>query len=194
MWKGFSGGPVAARYGIGLDEIGPDVTLPSKGCQGGLPGRIGARCGAGGHSPATPADGKDPKMKAKSLYEQGHLVVAAIRVLEHQRKVPPSVEDICSCLSLSTEQGHRICSRLQEQMVVEVVRGAYGTKVFLRNHHLLEELPKTEDASGIADEVKKFQESRKGMDERIAAFKAQQEEKKKNLFADLDKKLKKSDP
>ncbi len=133
-------------------------------------------------------------MKAKSLYEQGHLVVAAIRVLEHQRKVPPSVEDICSCLSLSTEQGHRICSRLQEQKVVEVVQGAYGTKVFLRNHHLLEELPKTEDASGIADEVKKFQESRKGMDERIAAFKAQQEEKKKHLFADLDKKLKKSEP
>ncbi|MGD8367165.1 MAG: hypothetical protein PVG78_05975 [Desulfobacterales bacterium] len=133
-------------------------------------------------------------MKGKSLYEEGHLVVAAIRVLEHQRKVPPSVDDICSCLSLSTEQCHRLCSRLQEQKIVEVVKGAFGTKVFLRDHHLLEELPKTAESAGIADEVKKFQESRKGMDERIAAFKAQQEEKKKNLFADLDKKLKKKEP
>ncbi len=130
-------------------------------------------------------------MTAASFYEQGHLVVAAIRVLEHQKGVPPSVEDICGCLSLSSEQGNRICRRLQENGIVEVVEGAYGTKVFVRDHLLIEELPRTGESSKIADEVKKFQESRKGMDEKIAAFKAQQEEKKKSLFADLDKKLKK---
>lgn len=118
-------------------------------------------------------------------------MVAAIRVLEHQKKVPPSVEDICRCLSLSSEQGHRICSRLAEEQIVEVVEGAYGTKVFVLDHQLLEDLPRSEDSAGIADEVKKFQESRKGMDDRIAAFKAQQEEKKKNLFADIEKQLKK---
>ena len=144
-----------------------------------------------GRLPPDWTGGKDSAMTAASLYEQGHLVVAAIRVLEHRKKVPPSVEDICQCLSLSSEQGHRLCSRLQEQEVVEVVEGAYGTKVFLRDHRLLEELPKTEESAGMADEVKKFQASRKGMDDRIAAFKAQQEEKKKSLFADLEKKLKK---
>jgi len=130
-------------------------------------------------------------MTATSFYDQGHLVVAAVRILEHQKGVPPSVEDICGCLSISAEQGHRICSRLQEEQIVAVVKGAYGTKVFLRNHRRLEELPKPEESGSIADEVKKFQESRKGMDERIAAFKAQQEEKKKSLFADIEKKLKK---
>ena len=80
---------------------------------------------------------------------------------------------------------------IHTEQIVAVVKGAYGTKVFLRNHRRLEELPKTEESGSIADEVKKFQESRKGMDERIAAFKAQQEEKKKSLFADIEKKLKK---
>ncbi|MCF8049985.1 MAG: hypothetical protein K9L59_02025 [Desulfobacterales bacterium] len=130
-------------------------------------------------------------MAAASLYDQGHLVVAAIRVLEHQKGVPPSVDDISRCLSLSAEQSNRICSRLQEAGVIEVVKGAYGTRAFVRDYLRLEDLPKSEESAKLADEVKKFQESRKGMDERIAEFKAQQEEKKKSMFADLDKKLKK---
>ena len=130
-------------------------------------------------------------MAAASLYDQGHLVVAAIRVLEHQKGVPPSVDDISRCLSLSAEQSSRICSRLQEADVIEVVKGAYGTRAFVRDYLRLEDLPKSEESAKLADEVKKFQESRKGMDEKIAEFKAQQEEKKKSMFAELDKKLKK---
>jgi len=130
-------------------------------------------------------------MAGSSLYDQGHLVVAAIRVLEHQKGVPPSVDDISRCLSLSAEQSSRICSRLQEAGVLEVVKGAYGTRAFIRDYLRLEDLPKSEESAKLADEVKKFQESRKGMDERIAEFKAQQEEKKKSMFAELDKKLKK---
>ena len=130
-------------------------------------------------------------MAAASLYDQGHLVVAAIRVLEHQKGIPPSVDDISRCLSLSAEQSSRICSRLQEADVIEVVKGAYGTRAFVRDYLRLEDLPKSEESAKLADEVKKFQESRKGMDEKIAAFKAQQEEKKKSMFAELDKKLKK---
>ena len=130
-------------------------------------------------------------MAAASLYDQGHLVVAAIRVLEHQKGIPPSVDDISRCLSLSAEQSSRICSRLQEADVIEVVKGAYGTRAFVRDYLRLEDLPKSEESAKLADEVKKFQESRKGMDEKIAEFKAQQEEKKKSMFAELDKKLKK---
>ena len=130
-------------------------------------------------------------MAAASLYDQGHLVVAAIRVLEHQKGVPPSVDDINRCLSLSAEQSSRICNRLQEAGVIEVVKGAYGTRAFVRDYLRLEDLPKSEESAKLADEVKKFQESRKGMEEKIAAFKAQQEEKKKSMFAELDKKLKK---
>ncbi len=130
-------------------------------------------------------------MAAASLYDQGHLVVAAIRVLEHQKGIPPSVDDISRCLCLSAEQSSRICSRLQEADVIEVVKGAYGTRAFVRDYLRLEDLPKSEESAKLADEVKKFQESRKGMDEKIAEFKAQQEEKKKSMFAELDKKLKK---
>ncbi len=130
-------------------------------------------------------------MAVASLYDQGHLVVAAIRVLTHQKGLPPSVEDISRCLCLSTEQGGRILHRLQEEGIIEVVEGGYGTRVFVREHLRVEDLPRTGESTGLADEVKKFQESRKGMDEKIAAFKAQQEEKKKSMFAELDKKLKK---
>jgi hypothetical protein len=134
-----------------------------------------------------------------TLYHQGHLVVSAIRILEHQKKVPPSVEDVCRCLSYSVEQGNRICGRLHELGIIEVVRGAFGTKLFVRNHLQLEELPREEEEGALAKEVKKFQDSRKGLDERITAFKTRQDEKKRSLFADLEKKLrtdvdKKEDP
>jgi len=120
-------------------------------------------------------------MPGENLYTNGHLIVAAIRVLEHQQQVPPSIQDVCDCLSLSVEQGHLLCRRLHQRGVLEMIEGAFGSKLFIRNHLALEDM---------ADEVKKFQDARKGMAEKIASIKAEQKEKKKSLWADLEAQLK----
>ena len=117
-------------------------------------------------------------MAGDDVYKNGHLIVAAIRVLEHQKTVPPSVEDVCRCLSLSVEQGHLMCRRLHQRGILEIIEGAYGPKLFVRNHTALEELAGEEEAPALADEVKKFQDSRKGMADKIASIKAEQKEKK----------------
>ena len=63
-------------------------------------------------------------MLKKDLYTQGHLVVSAIRVLEHRTGKPPTVEDICQMLLLSLEQGHLLCKRLHEAGVIDREEGA----------------------------------------------------------------------
>jgi hypothetical protein len=130
-------------------------------------------------------------MEHSNLYSDAHLVVAAIRILERRNSVPPSIDKICEFLSFSLEQGHYICRKLDETGVVEIVEGAFGTRLFIRNHLALEEIPKNIKTSSMDEELKKFKDSRKDLDQKVASIKAEQAEKQKNLFAKLEDQLKK---
>jgi hypothetical protein len=130
-------------------------------------------------------------MESTDLYSDAHLTVAAVRILERRNSVPPSIEDVCSFLSFSPEQGHFICRKLVGMGAIEIVEGAYGTRLFINNHLALEEIPKGQKAAGMDEELKKFQDSRKELTKKVASIQAQQAEKKKNLFADLENQLKK---
>ncbi len=84
-----------------------------------------------------------------------------------------------------------ICRKLKVMEIIDVVEGAFGTKLFVRNFLLLEEIPKDAEESKLEDEVKKFQDSKKNHSKEIEAFQQKQKQKKKDLFAELDQKLKK---
>ncbi len=129
-------------------------------------------------------------MKDTSFYSNAHLVVAAIRVLEYQKGRPPTVHEMCDTLSVSLEQGNILCRKLKGIGILEVVEGNYGIRLFVRDHLKLEEIPKETEDAGLEDAVKQFQNSRKAMAQKVATIKADQAEKKKNLFAELEKKLK----
>lgn len=130
-------------------------------------------------------------MKNKSSYEEGHLFVAALRVLEHQNNTPPDMKQISQLLKLSNEQTSLICRRLLELGIVEQVEGAFGDRWSVADHLKLEELPRDVTASQLDNEIKKFQSERNKLAEKVASIKEQQEQKKKDLFADIEKKLKK---
>lgn len=130
-------------------------------------------------------------MKNKSSYEEGHLFVAALRVLEHQNNTPPEMKQISQLLKLSNEQTSLICRRLFELGIVEQVEGAFGDRWSVADHLKLEELPRDVTASQLDNEIKKFQSERSKLAEKVASIKEQQEQKKKDLFADIEKKLKK---
>jgi hypothetical protein len=124
------------------------------------------------------------------LYTHAHAFVAGIRVCEFRKAGQPTVDDVCNLLSMSTEQGHHICNKLAELQVIECVEGAFGIRVFIRDHLKLEEIPRGETGSSMEDELKKFQDSKKQFSKKIESIKAAQAEKKKSLFAEVEKKLK----
>jgi len=129
-------------------------------------------------------------MQNTDLYSNAHLVVAAIRVLTHQKSAPPSIDTVCQALSFSLEQGNFICNKLAETEVIEIVEGAYGTRLFIKDHLKIEDIPKGDQVSSLEDDLKKFQDSRKDFTKKIESFQTKQAKKQKNLFAELEKKLK----
>lgn len=126
----------------------------------------------------------------KSLYEEAHLLVAAIRVLEHTRLVPPAVEDICSALSFSLEESNRICRKLNELEIIDIVEGAFGTKLYIKDHLRIENLPRENKDNRLEEELKKFQDAQKQLSKKVESIQAEQDKKKKDLFAKLNKQLK----
>ena len=129
-------------------------------------------------------------MQGIDLYSYAHLVVAAIRVWEHQKSVPPSIDEICQTLSFSTERGNLICRKLHEIGIIEIVEGAYGTRLFIKDHRLIEEMPKDTKESGLKKELKKFKDAKKDHTQKIESLQAEQAEKRKSLFSEIEKKLK----
>jgi hypothetical protein len=129
-------------------------------------------------------------MTEHALYDDAHLLVAAIRVLEYQKKSPPSLEAVCQLLSISAEHGHLVCRKLVALEAIKLVEGAFGTRLFILDHQKLESLPRDDNQDKLAEALEAFQASRSDFSKKIETFKAQQEAKKKDLFADLEKKLK----
>ena len=128
--------------------------------------------------------------KKDDFYSQAHLMVAAIRVYEHINSRPPTVENLCQTINFSIEKGNFICRRLEELNIIEAVEGSYGTRLFVREHLKIEDIPRGDPESNFEDELKKFQDNRKALSQKVETFQAQQKQKKKDLFAEMEKKLK----
>ena len=129
-------------------------------------------------------------MKKTDLYTHAHAFIAGIRVCEFRKAGQPTVDDVCDLLSISPEQGHHICNKLKELKVIECVEGAFGIRLFIRDHLKLEEIPRGETGSSMEQELQKFQDSKKEFSKKIESIQAAQAEKKKSLFAEVEKKLK----
>jgi hypothetical protein len=129
-------------------------------------------------------------MAATLSYSDAHLIVAAVRVLEHQRRQPPSVKDVCSTLQLSQERGYFLCRSLTERGILETIEGAYGEKLYIRDHSKIEDIPSEQPASTLQDELERFKASQKGMASKVAGIQAERKEKRKSLFEEMEKKLK----
>ncbi len=129
-------------------------------------------------------------MKTNNLYSAAHLFVAAIRVCEHKQSAPPSIDEVCRVISFSLERGNFICKQLKEKEIVEAVEGPYGVRLSVKNHLKIEDIPKEEKENALSDELSKFKETQKTFAKKIESFTAQQKEKKKSLFDEVEKKLK----
>jgi hypothetical protein len=130
------------------------------------------------------------KDRSKNLYTTAHLFVSAIRICEYQNDTPPALEQVSDMLAMSIERTNYICRKLQELEIVDSVVGSFGNRLFIRDHLKIEEIPREDDESKLEEELKKFQESQKGLSKKIETIQARQAQKKKDLFAEMEKKLK----
>ena len=130
-------------------------------------------------------------MQNSDFYSDAHLVVAAIRVLTHQNSTPPSMDEVCRIISFSLEQGNFICKKLKEIGIVDVVEGGFGTRLFIKNHLKIEEIPRGKKEDKLGEALKEFQNSKKDFTREVESFQAKQAKKQKDLFAELEEKLKK---
>jgi hypothetical protein len=127
----------------------------------------------------------------KNPYHEGHLLVAAIRILEHLNGAPPALKEISELLRFSTEQTGLISRRLQEAGIVKIVESAFGDRWGIEDHLAIETLPKEAAASQMDEALKQFKAEKSKMDQKIESFKEQQAQKQKDLFSEIEKKLKK---
>ena len=112
-------------------------------------------------------------MDVQANYDDGHLVVAAVRVLKHRASGrPPTVEEIAELLRQSREWTGVLVSALERAGVVRVLSGPFETRVEVRDHRALESLPREDTTAGVDEELREF-----------SAQKKKEEEALRNLFA-----------
>lgn len=124
-------------------------------------------------------------------YEKSHLMVAAIRVLEHRNGRAPSMLDVSEMLSFSLEEVGFVGKKLTDLGAIEITEGPYGRRLFLKDHRKLEEIPREEDGKGLAAEIEKFQSARKNVSQDVEAFKQRKQEEQRKRFAEIEEKLRK---
>ncbi len=124
-----------------------------------------------------------------SPYEEAHLFVAAIRVLADRHGRPPSVEAVCELLDRTPEWGRLLCRRLADQGIIEPVDDPFTTTLFVADHGKIESLDRQAPKDGLARDLERFQQERRKKAAEVDALIAKQDEKKRDLFAELDRKL-----
>jgi len=129
-------------------------------------------------------------MKPTDLYTTAHLFVAAVRVLDHQNGAPPALEAVCRLLDISEEKGSYLLNRLKELAIVDTVKSGFNDRIVVADHQAIEGLPREAEESRLEQELKKFKQGKDVMEDKVASIKAQQDQKKQDLFAEIEKKMK----
>lgn len=124
-------------------------------------------------------------------YSEAHLFIAAIRVLHYQKQSPPSIEEICEMLNISTEAGLAACRRLKKQAIVTISEDPFTIKLGIGDHLAIENLPKQKEAEdALSKDLENFMAKKKDMDKKVEAIQADLQKKKQDLQSDFEARLK----
>jgi hypothetical protein len=134
-------------------------------------------------------NGSAPKPSQK----QAHLLVAAVRVLEHQCNRSPSVEEVAQLLQQSREvTGHQVRT-LESLQILHTIKSPFDLHVEVQDHRLIEDLPVEENGPGFQDEVedfhRKFEQKQKELQNLFDT--GAHQERQKARFENLDSELSK---
>jgi hypothetical protein len=126
-------------------------------------------------------------------YEDGHLVVAAARVLAHRSDKPPTPEQIADLLGLAPDFVRTVVIGLGEEGVLKVVDNPFEIRVEVADHGKLETLPREAQGPTIGDELDSFitkkQQEYEATEKMLSMDEI--EKKRKAKMSKLDKEMKK---
>ena len=92
---------------------------------------------------------------------------------------------------VAREQDHRSGAVRGETGIIRVVESAFGDRWGVEDHLKLEELPRTAESSQMDQALKQFKADREKIAQKVESFKEQQAQKQRELFSEIEKKLKK---
>ena len=85
-----------------------------------------------------------------------------------------------------------MCRDLKRLGVIDTIEDSYQTRGYVADHSKLEEIPRQEKeaASGFDKELAEYQKKCKDLTTKVEAIQSELAQKKKDLFTDLENKLK----
>jgi hypothetical protein len=134
---------------------------------------------------------REVAMPSNPTYEQGHLLVAAVRVLLHKEGRAPTVEEVAGLIEDSPEVVRVHLRWLEERGIVHIVTNPFETRVEIADHGALEGLPREGSGPQMEEEVQEFKERFKSKQEKIGKLFStddmarRSDERKKKLEEDL---------
>ncbi|MDA8402796.1 MAG: hypothetical protein M0Z56_01160 [Desulfobacteraceae bacterium] len=132
-------------------------------------------------------------MKNKNkFYGMAHLVVAAIRIHEYRHAGPPAIEDICNALSMSLEEGNRICLKLRDMEIIEMLEKPGEARLFVKDYLKIETIPDQPESTPMKSALEQFKKSRTEQLDKIKSIQSACADKKKKLHEELEQQLKNS--
>jgi hypothetical protein len=124
-------------------------------------------------------------------YNEAHVFVAAIRILQHLKGTAPPVEDVCSMLDISVESGLVVCRKLKRLGIIEIIEDPFSIRLCVANYLEIETLPREiKDEGGLAKDIEQFMAKKKNMDQKVEDIQAALKKKKQDLFRDIEEKMK----
>ena len=132
-------------------------------------------------------------MAHKPCYEDGHLIVGAVRVLSHNSDKPPTPEDIADLLGLAPDFVRNLAVALGDEGILKVVENPFGIRTEVKDHLKLEELPREAQGPSIQDELDEFvKKKKKEVEDTEKMFTLDEIEKRKQeKLSKLDEEMKK---
>lgn len=125
-------------------------------------------------------------------YNEAHLFVAAIRIVQEKKKAPPGIEEVCELLGISSESGHAVCRSLTQQGILEALEDPFSVKLIIADHLAIEKIAReTKDETSLSQELAQFQAKKKNAEKHVADIQAQIDRKKKDMLSEIEAKFKK---
>ena len=130
---------------------------------------------------------------ARNDYDDGHLLVAAIRVLTHKNGRPPTVEECADLVGFSREVAHALVRRLEAYGAVRAVETPFEARVVIESHAALEAIPRDAAGPSVASEFESFRERTKEKQKELDKLfgEGSLEKKKQERVSSLEEQFKK---
>jgi len=128
-------------------------------------------------------------MKSKDLYGQAHVFVAGIRVFEDLHGRPPTLGGLSSLLRISEEELSLLSRKLEEMLIISVIKTGAEIRYSIADHLRIEDLPRVEDSSRMKDEISQFKNRQHTRMKEIEKSLGKNTNKA-GIFNDIDKALK----